>query len=210
MKKQSNNYDYVDLGLPSGTLWATCNVGANKPWEYGKYFAWGDTKGYYDNEKHDFSWNSYKWCNGAFNTLTKYNNHSGCGSVDDKLVLDPDDDAVHVHMGGDWHMPTLAQLNELLYFTTQQWVENYQGTSINGRLYTSRKDTSKFIFIPASGYHLKSYVKYKGSDAYLWGSTLYTDYPSGASGLYFNSDNYDIYDFHRYNGFCVRGVKKNK
>ncbi|MCQ2315083.1 MAG: hypothetical protein MJZ85_00135 [Bacteroidales bacterium] len=77
-------HGYVDLGLPSGTLWATCNVGADKPEDYGGYFAWGETK-----KKTEYSWNPYKWCNGSYNTLTKYCTHSDCGTVDNKTVLDP-------------------------------------------------------------------------------------------------------------------------
>lgn len=206
--KNTNNHEYVDLGLPSGTLWATCNVGAENPWEYGKYFAWGETDGYYDNEKHNFSWNTYKWCDGRYNALTKYNNKYGSygKNTDNKLVLDPEDDAAHVHMGGDWRMPTQDEMQELIDNTNYEWVENYQGTGVNGNLFTSRKDSSKSMFIPASGYRWDSTVRYQDSRTFLWCSTLYTDYPYGAWNLYFNSVGYDIKEYIRYYGFCVRGV----
>lgn len=86
-KGLKGKHEYVDLGLPSGTLWATCNVGAYSPEEYGDYFAWGETKGY-NAGKTDFSWATYQWCNGSYNSLTKYNFVSGLGTVDNKDKLD--------------------------------------------------------------------------------------------------------------------------
>ena len=91
------NHEFVDLGLPSGTLWATCNVGANAPEEYGDYFAWGETA-----PKETHSWNTYKWCNGSSTTMTKYCTNSSFGYngfVDNKRVLDPEDDAAYVNWG---------------------------------------------------------------------------------------------------------------
>lgn len=79
----ANSHSFVDLGLPSGTLWATCNVGASSPTEYGKYFQWGDTEGYYDNEAHTFNWSTYKY-GSNYNALTKYNTMSDYGTVDNK------------------------------------------------------------------------------------------------------------------------------
>ena len=108
MEKKINNngYDYVDLELPSGTLWATCNIGASKPSEYGLYFQWGDTVGYSPDQigfgegKKVFSFDDYKWSpSGDGDTFTKYTN------TGDTLELE--DDAAHVHMGGDWHMPAI-------------------------------------------------------------------------------------------------------
>lgn len=205
--KQQTNYDYVDLDLPSGTKWATCNVGAENPWEYGKYFQWGDTEGYYDNEEHDFSWKNYKWCNGTYDTLTKYNNDSIYGSVDNKLVLDTEDDAAHVHMGGDWRMPTQDEMQELVDNTNHEWVENYQGSGISGRLFTSKKDSSKSIFIPASGFRFGSSVGLSVTLINLWSSTLFTDSPNGVWRLISYLDACFIYYYNRNNGFCVRGVK---
>lgn len=207
--KQQTNYDYVDLDLPSGTLWATCNVGANNPWEYGKYFQWGDTEGYYDNEEHDFSWKKYKWCNGNYNSLTKYNNNSRFGVVDNKTTLDLEDDAAHVNMGGDWRMPTQDEIQELVDNTYRDWVENHMGSGVNGGLFTSKKDTSKSIFIPTSGFRCDYSVYRQGSDANLWGSTLYMRIPTRACELYFDLG-YNSYNDYRYHGFCVRGVKKGK
>ena len=90
-----DTHEYVDLGLPSGTLWATCNVGATAPEEYGDYFAWGETTGY-NSGKTTFNWSTYKYCNGDYDKLTKYCNKSSSGTVDNKTTLDPEDDVAHV------------------------------------------------------------------------------------------------------------------
>lgn len=187
-------------------MWATYNVGANSATECGKYFAWCDTTGYYANEAHNFSWVTYKWCNGTNTTLTKYNNASSYGVVDNKLTLDSEDDAVHVHMGGDWHIPTQAQIKELNSFTTNQWVKNYQGTGVNGRLYTSWKDASKSIFIPASGYRQGSSIDRQESICFLWSSNIYADGPHLATTLAFDINGYNIISQDRNCGLCVRGV----
>ena len=111
MEKKINNngFEYVDLGLPSGTLWATMNVGASKPSDAGLYFQWGDTKGYTKGQvgkdkQFASDWSDYKF--GASPNFTKYNT---AGASLRKL-----DDAAHVNMGGDWHMPTPTQIRELL------------------------------------------------------------------------------------------------
>ena len=101
-------YKYVDLGLPSGTLWADRNVGADSPEAYGDYFAWGET-----TPKSTYNWSTYKWCNGDRYTMTKYCTSSSYGTVDNKTVLDPEDDVAHVKWGGIWRMPTKAEMLEL-------------------------------------------------------------------------------------------------
>ena len=115
-----DNHEWVDLGLPSGTLWATCNVGANTPEEYGDYFAWGETE-----PKDYYGWNTYKWCNGSRYTLTKYCTDSSYGYngfVDNKAELDPEDDAAYVNWGSSWRIPT-----------TEQQCELYENCSVDGR-----------------------------------------------------------------------------
>ena len=120
-----NGHAYVNLGLPSGTLWATMNVGANSPTDSGLYFAWGETTGYTASQvgngegKKAFSWSNYKFNpSGDGSTFTKYN------ETDGKTVLDLDDDAAHVNWGGDWHMPTEEQCKELLKETKNGFVTN--------------------------------------------------------------------------------------
>lgn len=85
----------IDLGLPSGLKWASCNVGASSPEEYGGYFAWGEIE-----EKSDYSWDTYKWCKGSSESMTKYCTNSNYGTVDNKTILDPEDDVAHVKWGG--------------------------------------------------------------------------------------------------------------
>lgn len=122
-KYDSNGHEYVDLGLPSGTLWCDRNIGASSPEETGLYFQWGDTQGYTVDQvgtgegQKAFTWNDYKW--GVYNSsdstnkgMTKYN------KTDGKLILDLEDDAAHVNMGGDWRMPTREQFKELFFETT--------------------------------------------------------------------------------------------
>ena len=116
-----DGHEYVDLGLPSGTLWATCNIGASKPEEYGDYFAWGETE-----PKDYYEWSNYKWCNGSENTLTKYCSDSDYGYngfVDNKTELDPEDDAAYVNWGASWRMPTVEQVDELIDNCTFQRVQ---------------------------------------------------------------------------------------
>ena len=100
----SEEHEYVDLGLPSGTLWATCNVGASKPEEYGDYYAWGETE-----PKEVYDWSTYRWCNGGRTSLTKYNTKSSYGIVDNKTELELEDDAAYVNWGPSWH--TFAEPN---------------------------------------------------------------------------------------------------
>ena len=174
------------------------NVGANSPTEYGKYFAWGDAVGYYDNEVHDFSWDVYKYGDGS--GFTKYD------VTDGKTILDLEDDAVHVEMGGDWHMPTNAQFVELINETNHEWIENYQGSGINGRLFTSKTNSAKSIFIPASGYRYNDLVDIQDYYARLWSSSRRADTPSSGLFLSFYSGGCGVYDYRRFHGFCVRGV----
>ena len=142
-------HEYVDLGLPSGTLWATCNIGANSPEDYGDYFAWGETEGY-NSGKTYFDWSTYKWCNGSFKSLTKYNNSSSFGIVDKKTELDLEDDAAYINWGPEWRMPSIDQLKELIkssYTTTETTTLN----GVDGYRITS-KSNGNSIFLPDAGY----------------------------------------------------------
>ena len=190
-------HEYVDLGL--SVKWATCNVGAIKPEEYGDYFAWGETqpKSTYSN----YSWSTYKYCNGSSSTLTKYNTSSSFGTVDNKTTLELSDDAARANWGGSWRMPTDAEITELRMQCTWKW------TTLNG-VYgykvSSRKNGNS-IFLPAAGYRDGWSLDDAGSRGYYWSSSLFADYPSDALGVYFESgimgNNGD-----RYCGFSVRPV----
>ena len=97
-------FEYVDLGLPSGLKWAKCNVGATSETDYGDYFMWGSVT---PNTADECNWVSYKYCNGSYNTLTKYNTSTSYGKNPDNITtLETVDDAATQIMGSDWRMPT--------------------------------------------------------------------------------------------------------
>ena len=199
----ANNKDYVDLGLTSGTLWATMNVGATSETDYGSYFQWGDTV---DKRDGDCSESTYKY-NGGTDTLTKYNTEfSGHGgTIDNKITLDLVDDTARVNMGGDWKMPTHALMEELVEETTSEWVTNYKGTNINGRKFTG--SNGKSIFFPASGRRYGSSFDGQGKFGNVWSSSLHTMYPYSAWDLIFGQSDGQADDHtNRSCGFVVRGV----
>ena len=202
-KKNANGYSYVDLGLPSGTLWATMNVGATSESDYGSYFQWGDTV---DKSNADCTWTIYKHCNGSNKALTKYCTNSEYGTVDNKTTLDPEDDAVRVYMGGDWRIPTQTEFDELLSGTTNEWIADYDGTGVSGRKFTSKTDTSKYIFIPAAGFRSDSSFQYQGSAVAVWSSSLYTSLSDCAWELSLSSDSPVVSYSARSFGLVVRGV----
>ncbi len=193
-----NGYEWVDLGL--SVKWATCNVGASSPEEYGNYYAWGET-----SPKTTYSWSTYKWCNGSYNTMTKYCTDSDYGTVDNKTVLDPEDDAASVNMGGSWRMPTDDELKELRIECTWTWTSNYNSTGVAGRIVTS-KINGNSIFLPAAGGRGLSDLHSAGSDGYYWSSSLYTDNSNLAGNLRFYSVNLNWGGYSRDHGLSVRGV----
>ena len=197
----------VDLGLTSGTLWMDRNVGASSPEDAGLYFAWGETIGYTADEvgkTKQFSWNDYKYANGAYNKLTKYCNESSYGNdgyTDGLTTLETTDDAVlqNVHK---YSMPTKEQLQELIDGTTSTWTTQ---NGVNGRLFTS-KTNGNSIFVPAAGYGDGGSMDYVGSYGYLWSGSLIEDYTYSAWFLYFYSGNVGLSGDHRCSGLSVRGV----
>ena len=190
-----NGYEWVDLGL--SVKWATINVGATKPEEYGDYFAWGETE-----PKEVYDWSTYKWCNGSQNTLTKYNHSSSCGTVDNKTQLELSDDAARVNWGGDWRMPTHVEQDELRNNCTWTWTTQ---NGVNGYKVTS-KSNGNSIFLPAAGSRSDSGLNGAGSYGNYWSSSLNTDGPRYAYSLDFNSSGVDWYGGYRYCGFSVRPV----
>ena len=174
-----NGYAYVDLGL--SVKWATCNVGASSPEDYGDYFAWGETtpKDYYD-------WSTYKYCNGSDDSLTKYCDKSSYGNngfTDNKTQLELSDDAARANWGGSWRMPSNEERNELIDNCTWEWTTQ---NGVNGYKVTS-KSNGNSIFLPAAGYRYDSSLISAGSRGLYWSSSLGTDYPYYAWGVYFNS-----------------------
>ena len=200
----ANGHDYMDLGLPSGTLWAIMNVGASNPSEYGLYFQWGDTSGYTADQvgtgegqkKFASDESDYKF--GVYPNYSKYTTKGA--------TLDLEDDAAHANMGGDWHMPSPKQIKELVDNTTPAWTTS---NGVSGATFTSKKDTSKYIFIPTAGIAYDGSVYGSGEGSDIWSSMLNTMVVSSGQVLGFN-----LYSTPylgglgqpRYSGLSVRGV----
>lgn len=206
----------VDLGIimtrTDGStyrlFWAKCNIGASKPEEYGDYYAWGETEA-----KSSYSWYSYKWWAkfDAHNKFAKYcptnktDYWDGAGSPDGKTVLDPEDDAAHVKLGGKWRMPTYAEWAALLNSDNCTWTWTTQN-GVYGRKVTSNKNGNS-IFLPTAGYLYYGPYLSAGSGNY-WSSSLLTDYPDYALGVYFESDMVGGSFESRYYGQSVRAVSE--
>jgi uncharacterized protein (TIGR02145 family) len=176
----SDSHAYVDLGLPSGLLWATCNIGADTPEAYGDYFAWGETT--------------------TKDTYTEgYYTYSG-----NPDVLPSDYDAATANWGDNWRMPTKAEFEELLNNTTNSWKTQ---NGVKGRLFTATNGNS--IFLPAAGYRWGwgSDLINAGSYGYYWSRSLRTGNQYNAWYLYFNSDDCEVYDYYRGSGLSVRPVR---
>ena len=198
--QKHNGHAYVDLGLPSGLKWATCNVGATTPEEYGDYFAWGETQ-----PKDYYNWSTYKYCNGDEFLMTKYCVDSYYGTVDNKTTLELTDDAAHVNWGGKWRMPTIAEYDELKSTSNCAWTITTQN-GVKGYKVTSKKNGNS-IFLPVAGYREDDYLDYTGSTGYYWSSSLSTNYSSVAYYLYIGSDGVDWdYAFRGDGGLSVRAV----
>lgn len=192
--------DWVDLGLPSGTLWATMNIGASKPEYYGEYFAWGETI-----SKNNYSWSNYKWCNGSGFKITKYcndNSHGYNGFRDNKTELDPEDDAAYVNWGSQWRMPSKEQLDELRTNCTWTWTSM---NGVNGYLVTGPNSNS--IFLPAAGYYWGDSRSLEGSGGHYWSRTLVSEDARGAYFLSFTRT--EVYGAGglRCGGYPVRAVR---
>ena len=190
-----NIHEYVDLGL--SVKWATCNVGATKPEEYGDYFAWGETQ-----PKSTYNWSTYKYWNSS-SGLTKYCTDSILGTVDNKTQLELSDDAARANWGGIWRMPTMAEQAELRNNCTWTWTTQ---NGVNGYKVTS-KSNGNSIFLPAAGYRDDSSLSNAGSTGAFWSSSLpYTDNPNIACILGFNTGDIPFIDNNRHAGFSVRPV----
>ncbi len=196
-----NGHDYVDLGLPSGTLWATCNVGANTPIDYGDYFAWGETE-----TKTTYDWNTYKWSNGNYDQLTKYCCDSVLGYhhiTDNLTLLHPEDDAATANWGDGWCMPTDAQLQELIQNTTNVYKRVNRR---EGRLFTAPNGHS--LFLPFAGKHEDDNLFGKDGEGYYWSKSLDTRWSERAWMLYMG--NPIVQGIQRHCGRSVRAVRSNQ
>ncbi|MDY4850392.1 MAG: InlB B-repeat-containing protein [Paludibacteraceae bacterium] len=192
-------HEYVDLGLPSGLQWATCNVGATTPEAYGNYYAWGETE-----PKDTYTWSNYKLCNGSTVNnaqMTKYCTQSESGVVDNKTVLDLADDAANVIWRGKWRMPTETEWTELRTNCTWTWktlngVNGYEVKSTNGNS----------IFLPAAGYRGEyNSISDGNSKGNYWASSL-DDYSKAARKVLFDATKVGSYSYYRRCGLSIRPV----
>ena len=196
-----NGHEYVDLGL--SVKWATCNVGATSPKEYGDYFAWGET-----TPKTTYNWSTYKYCNGTYDSMTKYCTDSEYGIVDNKTTLELSDDAARVNWGGSWRMPTRAEYMELENNCTRTWTTL---NGVNGYKVTSNKNGNS-IFLPAAGYRSNGYLSYADSYGGYWLTSLHDDdfyHDYAAEGVTFGPSLQHVvwgYDIRRHSGLSVRAV----
>lgn len=187
--------EWVDLGL--SVKWATCNVGATKPEEYGNYFAWGELnpKSVYDVSTYNyFSNGEYKCTKYCPKYQTYYWN--GQGEPDNKTVLDPEDDVAHVLLGDKWRIPTLEEKNELINNCSLTWTSNYNGTGVAGMIVTSKMTgfTDKSIFLPASGSRSGTSINGFGTNCNYWSSSLDINTPPNAYGLSYYSPSNIFWD----------------
>lgn len=195
-------HEFVDLGLPSGILWAACNVGADSPEDFGDYFAWGETA-----PKELYDWKNYRYgtlSHGYF-AMTKYCSDSCCGLdgfVDNLTVLEAADDAVVANWGARWRMPTREEWEELFKESTNSWTTQ---NGVEGRLFVGPNGNS--VFFPATGFRLGAELLCPGLGAY-WSSTLHGDFPERGWSLHFDMDNCHVCGtYERNRGQSIRAVR---
>lgn len=197
------NHQWVDMGLPSGTKWATCNLGASSPEDYGSYFSWGETQ-----PKETYSWKTYRFQNrlgwlGSVKGLSKYNTSVKYGDIDGLTTLDPSDDPARAQWGGSWRLPTQSEILELLDTDFCTWARTRQGNR-NGYRVTSKKNGNS-IFLPAAGRHLSSLL-FPGTYGYYWSSDICNSVPDGAYMLYLEDNNTSCIYEERCFGQSIRPV----
>ena len=196
----SDEGDWVDLGLPSGLLWATRNVGANSPEEYGNYISWGESA-----PKSVYRWYTYNYGyeDEGFLYITKYNTDSYYGPVDNLTILQSGDDAATVNWGSDARVPTIEEWLELMNYCTTVWTSQ---NGVSGRCFTGPNGNS--LFLPAAGCRLDSNLSEAGNRGNYWSSSLYTSFPLHAWNIYFDTVGYGpVGGSYRDNGLSIRAVR---
>lgn len=225
-KAYNNNDIVVDLGLKSGIKWAKTNVGATNPWEYGNYYAWGETE-----TKTDYSWETYKYCKGSSNTLTKYCYDASLGDngfTDTRSILETIDDVAISSLGTGYAIPTTDDWNELYSQCYWVWVSNYAGKNVSGYMvYKAKSNGDKgtivnsegtslatysnsdaHIFIPAAGYREESDVNNVNKCGYYWSATLNEKSPDSARDCYLTDNNvHPVFSSTRIRGLSIRPVR---
>jgi uncharacterized protein (TIGR02145 family) len=194
-----NGYEWVDLGL--SVKWATCNLGATKPEEYGNYYAWGEIA-----TKDSYTWSNYKYANGSYDALTKYCDNSKYGQdgfTDELTTLTAADDAATQICGGNWRMPTIDEWKELFEKCTWTWITK---NSING--YEVKAANGSSIFLPAAGERDGTKLSLVGTYGNYWSSSLEANKLGAAWYVYFSSDHHSTGDSDRHWGHSIRPVMK--
>ena len=205
-KNKENGFKYVDLGLPSGTMWATCNLGASRPEDSGLLFQFGRVDGYkYGDTNHKFRTNAQNLEDGS---TSEYIPITSSGKTYDKnAILDLVDDAAHVNMGGKWMMPTRTQYTEMFNNTTCAVIKDLKNKQkVIGMLFTS-KINNKRLFVPFAGYWYNGSFAAAGSYAYVWSSRVRpSDVNYACSLRCYSGGRADILYSSRSYAFSVRGV----
>ena len=200
--ENSPTHGFVDLGLPSGTLWATCNIGANAPEECGYYFAWGETE-----PKDSYSWSNYKYCYQIGTALTKYCYKAYCGLnnfTDNLMILESEDDAATVNWGNEWRTPTAAEFFELIKNTTNSWtIQN----GMSGMILTAANGNT--LFLPAAGFCTDQQNSLYVQGRY-WISNLSETSPTRTHCCILGGTGYPLQEFDRYIGYSIRPVRSTR
>ena len=203
-----NGHEYVDMG--DGLKWATYNMGAYNPWEYGDYYAWGVT-----TTQTDYYWDTYPFIQSGYTTntaadyITKYNSSDGKTSFADYSYAD---DAARQRWGSTWRIPTYEEWTTLRGSNySWVWTTNYLGSGINGMLVTRKANTGpcsgNSIFLPAAGYRVFTNIRDTGSNGWYWSSSLYSSVTNAESVYFNNSTKYDN-EYPRYMGMSIRPVSE--
>lgn len=195
-EQDKDEHEWVDLGLPSGTLWATCNIGANSPEDFGDYFAWGETK-----TKYYYDWETYFDSeNGSINKFRKYNKESNLST------LELDDDAAYVNWGKNWRIPSSAQYSELRNKCIWTWIKK---NNVNGYEVKS-KFNGESIFLPAAGMKSGSTTMFGSGDYWLNGIYYSTNSNTAQCVSFYSSDISNNTSTARCQGFTIRPVRAIK
>ena len=222
MGKATGNEDFVDFGLPSGNLWAKCNIGADKPWIKGDYFAWGEIA-----PKSDYSWETYKYCNGMWNGMTKYvkgDKYCATSLSDGLRNLEPVDDVAYMTYGDSYMIPTIDDWNELCNNSFVQWTDNYNNTNVPGCIvYRAKKNEEKgrfgkasssytladmHIFLPAGGFIEGTTIKCGVTHSVYWTSTVSAICSNNGGDYIFYAKESAYSGELRCVGLLVRAIKK--
>jgi len=223
----ADKYECVDLGVVVNgkkILWAKRNIGAEFEYEYGNYYAWGETRAYGEEDlsnEHNYSsansylrknytWSTYKWCSGTTNkTLTKYCSLESYGSVDEKTVLDMEDDAAHVNWGVPWRIPTRAELNALRSQCDWTWIEASEVNGFGGKAgykVANKTNSSIYIFLPAAGWRNGTSLRDAITDGSYWSASLDETTPNYAFRIGFQSGNVSVVGRDRCSARSIRPV----